>query len=186
MHLVRGTCISRLPPHFAFAGVVSLIRYEEEELQPRVAATLSRPSLRLRRNERYPALSSGTRHIRPAINKLRCLCGLSHHGMSANYWESTQRRHWLFSKDELASMRQKLDDDNIEIVRMFPLPQPRHLAMFFNQRKLLLVSSPQVSPFLLCSQRGADLFYLYRFKNFCDLRIGSASDNKPSPPPRFT
>lgn len=100
--------------------------------------------------------------------------------MSANYWESTQRRHWLFSKDELASMRQKLDDDNIEIVRMFPLPQPRHLAMFFNQRKLLLVSSSQVCPFLICS-RGelTDLFFLYRFKNFCDLRIGSASDNKP-------
>ncbi|KAG6147530.1 RNA polymerase II holoenzyme cyclin-like subunit [Claviceps purpurea] len=60
--------------------------------------------------------------------------------MSANYWESTQRRHWLFSKDELASMRQKLDDDNIEIVRMFPLPQPRHLAMFFNQQLLRLAN----------------------------------------------
>ncbi|KAG5971463.1 RNA polymerase II holoenzyme cyclin-like subunit [Claviceps cyperi] len=60
--------------------------------------------------------------------------------MSANYWESTQRRHWLFSKDELASMRQKLDDDNIETVRMFPLPQPRHLAIFFNQQLLRLAN----------------------------------------------
>ncbi|KAG6035163.1 RNA polymerase II holoenzyme cyclin-like subunit [Claviceps citrina] len=58
--------------------------------------------------------------------------------MSANYWESTQRRHWLFSKDELASMRQKLDDDNIEFVRMLPLPQPRHLALYFNQQLLRL------------------------------------------------
>ncbi|QPG93721.1 RNA polymerase II holoenzyme cyclin-like subunit [Epichloe festucae Fl1] len=58
--------------------------------------------------------------------------------MSANYWESTQRRHWLFSKDELASMRQKLDDDNADLVRMFPLPQPRHLAIYFNQQLLRL------------------------------------------------
>lgn len=31
-------------------------------------------------------------------------------------------------------MRQKLDDDTTDLVRMFPLPQPRHLATFFNQR----------------------------------------------------
>ncbi|KAG5922527.1 RNA polymerase II holoenzyme cyclin-like subunit [Claviceps africana] len=60
--------------------------------------------------------------------------------MSANYWESTQRRHWFFSKDELAATRQKLDDDNIEFVRMFPLPQPRHLAIYFNQQLLRLAN----------------------------------------------
>lgn len=54
--------------------------------------------------------------------------------MSANYWESTQRKHWLFTKEQLGAMRQKLEDDNAELVRMFPLPQPRHLAIYFNQR----------------------------------------------------
>ncbi|KAK1959958.1 cyclin domain-containing protein [Colletotrichum eremochloae] len=54
--------------------------------------------------------------------------------MAANYWESTQRRFWLFSKDELQAVRQKLEDDNAELVQMFPLPQPRHLAIFFNQQ----------------------------------------------------
>jgi hypothetical protein len=54
--------------------------------------------------------------------------------MSANYWESTQRQHWLFTKDQLASMRQKLDDDNAEWVKSYPLPEQRHLAIFFNQR----------------------------------------------------
>ncbi|OAQ71093.1 RNA polymerase II holoenzyme cyclin-like subunit [Pochonia chlamydosporia 170] len=58
--------------------------------------------------------------------------------MSANYWESTQRRHWLFTKDQLSIMRQKLDDDNADLVRMFPLPQPRHLAIYFNQQLLRL------------------------------------------------
>jgi cyclin C len=55
--------------------------------------------------------------------------------MSANYWESTQRRHWLFTKEELASMRQKLEEENADLVRMFPLPQPRHMAIYFNQRE---------------------------------------------------
>ncbi|PTB41265.1 RNA polymerase II holoenzyme cyclin-like subunit [Trichoderma asperellum] len=58
--------------------------------------------------------------------------------MSANYWESTQKRYWLFTKDELASMRQKLEEENTELVRMFPLPQPRHLAIYFNQQLLRL------------------------------------------------
>lgn len=54
--------------------------------------------------------------------------------MSANYWESTQRRHWLFTKEQLASLRQNIEDHNAELVRLFPLPQPRHLYIFFNQR----------------------------------------------------
>lgn len=77
--------------------------------------------------------------------------------MSASYWDSTQRRHWLFSKDQLASMRQKLEDDNADLVRMFPLPQTRHLAIYFNQRgpslslfPFLSTSFPQLSPPVLC------------------------------------
>lgn len=58
--------------------------------------------------------------------------------MAANYWESTQRQHWLYTKDQLASMRQKLDDDNADWVRSYPLPEQRHLSIFFNQRALYL------------------------------------------------
>ncbi|KAF6839210.1 RNA polymerase II holoenzyme cyclin-like subunit [Colletotrichum plurivorum] len=54
--------------------------------------------------------------------------------MAANYWESTQRRYWLFSKDELGAVRQKLEDDNADLVQMFPLPQQRHLGIYFNQQ----------------------------------------------------
>lgn len=35
-------------------------------------------------------------------------------------------------------MRQKLEDDNAELVRMFPLPQPRHLNIYFNQQLIRL------------------------------------------------
>ncbi|KAH8168920.1 RNA polymerase II holoenzyme cyclin-like subunit [Sarocladium implicatum] len=58
--------------------------------------------------------------------------------MAANYWESTQRQHWLYTKDQLASMRQKLDDDNADWVRSYPLPEQRHLSIFFNQQLLRL------------------------------------------------
>ncbi|XWW93324.1 hypothetical protein V2A60_001257 [Cordyceps javanica] len=58
--------------------------------------------------------------------------------MSANYWDSTQRRYWLFTKDQLNTMRTKLEQDNHDLVRMFPLSQPRHLAIFFNQQLIRL------------------------------------------------
>ncbi|KAJ9133548.1 Cyclin-C [Pleurostoma richardsiae] len=54
--------------------------------------------------------------------------------MAANYWESTQRKHWLFTKEELAAMRQKLEDEDPGLVQMFTLPQPRHLNIYFNQQ----------------------------------------------------
>lgn len=56
--------------------------------------------------------------------------------MSANYWESTHHKHWLFTKDQLASMRRKLGTDNAEIVQTFTLPEMRHLYIYFNQREL--------------------------------------------------
>ncbi|TGJ79913.1 hypothetical protein E0Z10_g8865 [Xylaria hypoxylon] len=54
--------------------------------------------------------------------------------MSANFWESTQRRHWQFSKDELAQMRENLEESEQSLVQMFPLPQRRHLNIYFNQQ----------------------------------------------------
>ncbi|KAI1109244.1 cyclin domain-containing protein [Nemania sp. NC0429] len=54
--------------------------------------------------------------------------------MAANYWESTQRRHWQFSKDELAQLREKLEESEQSLVQMFPLPQLRHLSIYFNQQ----------------------------------------------------
>ncbi|AEO71303.1 uncharacterized protein THITE_2123506 [Thermothielavioides terrestris NRRL 8126] len=54
--------------------------------------------------------------------------------MAANYWESTQRKHWQFTKDELAALRQRLDDEDPGLVHMFPLPQLRHLNIYFNQQ----------------------------------------------------
>ena len=54
--------------------------------------------------------------------------------MAANYWESTQRKHWQFTKDKLALLRHRLDEEDPGLVQMFPLPQLRHLNIYFNQR----------------------------------------------------
>ncbi|KAM7201255.1 RNA polymerase II holoenzyme cyclin-like subunit [Naviculisporaceae sp. PSN 640] len=58
--------------------------------------------------------------------------------MAANFWESTQRKHWIFTKDELAAMRQSLEDADPALVQMYPLPEPRHLNIYFNQQILRL------------------------------------------------
>ena len=55
--------------------------------------------------------------------------------MAANYWESTQRRCWQFSKQELAELREKLEVEEENLVKTFPLPQLRHLSIYFNQRE---------------------------------------------------
>ncbi|KAF7546018.1 hypothetical protein G7046_g9429 [Stylonectria norvegica] len=64
--------------------------------------------------------------------------------MSASYWDSTQRRHWQFNKEQLMTKRQKLENDNADLVRMFPLPQPRHLYIFYCQQLNKLAKRLQI------------------------------------------
>jgi cyclin C len=55
--------------------------------------------------------------------------------MAASFWESTQRRFWIFTKDELERVREKLREDEQSLVQLFPLPEWRHLSIYFNQRE---------------------------------------------------
>ena len=54
--------------------------------------------------------------------------------MAANYWTSTQHRYWYFSAQALAETRQGLEDDDRALVQQYPLPERRHLSIFFNQQ----------------------------------------------------
>ncbi|KAG9228402.1 cyclin-C [Amylocarpus encephaloides] len=54
--------------------------------------------------------------------------------MAANYWESSQRRHWLFTREQLDDLRKKLEDQGQDLVQGYPLPQLRHLSIYFNQQ----------------------------------------------------
>lgn len=54
--------------------------------------------------------------------------------MAANYWESTQRKFWQFDRKTLTDMRQNLEQEDLALVQQYPLPEWRHLSIFFNQR----------------------------------------------------
>lgn len=58
--------------------------------------------------------------------------------MAANYWESTQRRYWQFTKETLSDIRQALEDEDRNLVQQYPLPERRLYSIFFNQRMLVL------------------------------------------------
>lgn len=57
--------------------------------------------------------------------------------MAANYWASTQRRYWLFSRQALADQRQKLEGENRGLEQQYPLPDRRYMSLFFNARESL-------------------------------------------------
>lgn len=63
--------------------------------------------------------------------------------MAANYWASTQRRHWHFSRETLAEIRQKLEEDDRALVQQYPLPDRRLLSNFFNQRMYICYMSDE-------------------------------------------
>ncbi|CBX92541.1 hypothetical protein IAQ61_006063 [Plenodomus lingam] len=51
--------------------------------------------------------------------------------MASSYWESTQRKFWTFTKQELATERKKIEDSERNIVNLYPLPDRRHLSIYF-------------------------------------------------------
>lgn len=55
--------------------------------------------------------------------------------MAANFWVSTQHKNWLFTREQLAAKRQAVLDEEPALVQAYPLPDWRHLNIYFNQRK---------------------------------------------------
>jgi len=56
--------------------------------------------------------------------------------MAANYWASTQRRYWLFTREKLAEVRDKQREKDMVAHTQFPLPDQRMLNIYFSQREL--------------------------------------------------
>ncbi|OAL50482.1 C/H/G cyclin [Pyrenochaeta sp. DS3sAY3a] len=51
--------------------------------------------------------------------------------MASSYWDSTQRKFWTFTKQQLAFERKKLEETERNLVNMYPLPDRRHLSIHF-------------------------------------------------------
>lgn len=54
--------------------------------------------------------------------------------MAANYWDSTQRTHWTFTKDQLDDMRSQQQQENQELYNKYPLPEPRLMNIYIQQQ----------------------------------------------------
>ncbi|KAK2759170.1 RNA polymerase II holoenzyme cyclin-like subunit [Arachnomyces sp. PD_36] len=54
--------------------------------------------------------------------------------MAANYWVSSQRSQWLFTKESLAETRQKLEEADKLFSQQCPLPDLRLLSIYFSQQ----------------------------------------------------
>lgn len=54
--------------------------------------------------------------------------------MASNYWESTQRKFWTFTKQQLALERKKIEESERNLVNLYPLPDRRHLSIYFYHR----------------------------------------------------
>ncbi|KAJ5246388.1 RNA polymerase II holoenzyme cyclin-like subunit [Penicillium chermesinum] len=59
--------------------------------------------------------------------------------MAANYWASTQRRHWLFSREKLADVRNRLRERDKVGHSQYQLPDQRLLNIYFNQRMFNMI-----------------------------------------------
>lgn len=86
--------------------------------------------------------------------------------MAANFWESTQRRNWLFTKEELAARRQQLDNEDPSLVAMYPLPEWIHLYNYFNYQMLRLAKNLSIRQQAIATAQ----VYMKRFYTCVDIR----------------
>jgi cyclin-C len=54
--------------------------------------------------------------------------------MASNYWESTQKKHWFFTKDALAECRYETEKENAKIIEQHPLPDRRLMFIFIKDK----------------------------------------------------
>ncbi|KAH0545584.1 hypothetical protein FGG08_000415 [Glutinoglossum americanum] len=86
--------------------------------------------------------------------------------MAANYWASTQRLYWQFSKQKLIETRRKLEDDDRVLVQQYPLPERRFLSIYFNQQIVKLGRRIQVRQQALATAQ----LYVRRFYTKIEIR----------------
>ncbi|KAM5506784.1 RNA polymerase II holoenzyme cyclin-like subunit [Microsporum canis] len=61
--------------------------------------------------------------------------------MAANYWNSTQRRFWLFDREKLAETRAALEEADRAFIAQYPLPDHRLLGKRMNTRQQALATA---------------------------------------------
>ncbi|KAL8965983.1 MAG: hypothetical protein Q9183_003583, partial [Haloplaca sp. 2 TL-2023] len=86
--------------------------------------------------------------------------------MAANFWASSQRLHWQFSRAELQELRLKIESENPDTGQQFPLPKRCLLSIFFNQQLVKLGKRMSVRQQALATAQ----VYVRRFYTKVDIR----------------
>lgn len=79
--------------------------------------------------------------------------------MAADYWISTQRRFWLFTKDSLADIREEHEISDRTVLQQYPLPDQRLINVYFKECILRLTKR------LLTRQQvfATAMIYIHRY-----------------------
>jgi len=88
--------------------------------------------------------------------------------MAANYWDSTQAKHWTYTRSSLATARAQLASQNPTLVSKYPLPDPRHIRIYFASQLHKL--SRRNTTILRQQCLATALIYLQRFYTLIELR----------------
>ncbi|KAL8673027.1 MAG: hypothetical protein Q9168_002550 [Polycauliona sp. 1 TL-2023] len=86
--------------------------------------------------------------------------------MAANYWASTQRLHWQFSKAELQDTLQQLENEEPSLTQQYPMLDRRLLSIFYNQQLGKLAKRMSVRQQALATAQ----VYIRRFYMKIDVR----------------
>ncbi|KAG9523368.1 C/H/G cyclin, partial [Aureobasidium melanogenum] len=86
--------------------------------------------------------------------------------MAANYWDSTQRTYWTFTKDQLDDIRNQQQKDNQELHNKYPLPEPRLMNIYIQQQIVKLGRRMNVRQQPLATAQ----VYVRRFYTKVDIR----------------
>ncbi|CAO1601348.1 RNA polymerase II holoenzyme cyclin-like subunit [Xanthoria calcicola] len=86
--------------------------------------------------------------------------------MAANYWASTQRLHWQFSRTELQDILQHLENEDPALTQQYPLLDRRLLSIFYNQQLVKLAKRMSIRQQAL----GTAQVYIRRFYTKVDVR----------------
>ncbi|KAL8857458.1 MAG: hypothetical protein Q9178_005952 [Gyalolechia marmorata] len=86
--------------------------------------------------------------------------------MAANYWASTQRLHWQFSRTELQQILLNLENKDQSLTQQYPLPDRRMLSIFYNQQLGRLAKRMSVRQQALATAQ----LYIRRFYVQVDVR----------------
>lgn len=86
--------------------------------------------------------------------------------MASSYWESTQRKFWTFTRAQLAAERKRTEDSERALVNMHPLPERRHLNIYFYHQLQKLARSLNIRQQALATAQ----VYVRRFYTKVEIR----------------